>query len=165
MPSLLVAPAEKPIHLVLGKDRVRTLKRGHPWVYRDALDSLPPARSGAMALLKDRSGEILAKGFYDPASALAFRVCALQERLDTTLVEQRLARALHLRQRLQFGAPPSPRDGRRITGREPTTGYRLLNGEGDGLPGLVCDVYGNTAVLKLDGDGPEGFYDPEGVAR
>jgi 23S rRNA G2069 N7-methylase RlmK/C1962 C5-methylase RlmI len=30
----------------------------------------------------------------------------------------------------------------------------LLNGEGDLLPGLVCDVYGSSAVLKLDGDGP-----------
>jgi 23S rRNA G2069 N7-methylase RlmK/C1962 C5-methylase RlmI len=32
-------------------------------------------------------------------------------------------------------------------------GYRLLNGEGDLLPGLVCDVYGSSAVLKLDGEG------------
>jgi 23S rRNA (cytosine1962-C5)-methyltransferase len=43
-------------------------------------------------------------------------------------------------------------------------GYRLLNGEGDLLPGLVCDVYGSSAVLKLDGDGPAGFYDAKGIA-
>jgi 23S rRNA (cytosine1962-C5)-methyltransferase len=43
-------------------------------------------------------------------------------------------------------------------------GYRLLNGEGDLLPGLVCDVYGSSAVLKLDGDGPAGFYDVKGIA-
>lgn len=43
-------------------------------------------------------------------------------------------------------------------------GYRLLNGEGDLLPGLVCDVYGDTAVIKLDGDGPSGFYDVQGIA-
>jgi hypothetical protein len=40
------------------------------------------------------------------------------------------------------------------------TGYRLLNGEGDLLPGLVCDVYGNTAVLKLDGE--VSFFNGEG---
>jgi 23S rRNA (cytosine1962-C5)-methyltransferase len=36
---------------------------------------------------------------------------------------------------------------------EHTTGYRLINGEGDGLPGLVCDIYADVAVLKLDGPG------------
>lgn len=43
-------------------------------------------------------------------------------------------------------------------------GYRLVNGEGDGLPGLVVDVYGDTAVMKLDGAGPAGFYDGAGIA-
>lgn len=46
-----------------------------------------------------------------------------------------------------------------------TAGYRLLNGEGDLLPGLVCDIYGSSAVIKLDGDGPSGFYDVQGVAE
>lgn len=46
----------------------------------------------------------------------------------------------------------------------PLPGYRLLNGEGDLLPGLVCDVYSSSAVLKLDGDGPAGFYDAKGIA-
>jgi 23S rRNA (cytosine1962-C5)-methyltransferase len=44
-------------------------------------------------------------------------------------------------------------------------GYRLINGEGDLLPGLVCDVYEDTAVLKLDGEGPAGFYNVEGIAE
>jgi 23S rRNA (cytosine1962-C5)-methyltransferase len=43
-------------------------------------------------------------------------------------------------------------------------GYRLVNGEGDGLPGLVIDVYSDTAVIKLDGDGPAAFYSAEGLA-
>lgn len=47
----------------------------------------------------------------------------------------------------------------------PYVGYRLINGEGDLLPGLVCDVYGDTAVLKLDGEGPAGFYDTAGIAE
>ncbi len=33
-----------------------------------------------------------------------------------------------------------------------------VNGEGDGLPGLVIDVYGDTAVLQVDGDAPDGFW-------
>ncbi len=44
-------------------------------------------------------------------------------------------------------------------------GYRVLNGEGEGLPGLVCDVYGDTAVFKLDGDGPAGFYNVQAISK
>lgn len=63
-----------------------------------------------MAILKDKRGTILAKGFYDPDSKLAFRVCALQsERLDDALVASRLHRALALR-RMLF-------DGRDTTGK------------------------------------------------
>jgi len=48
---------------------------------------------------------------------------------------------------------------------EATTGYRLMNGEGDAAPGLVVDIYGGTAVLKLDGAGPCGFWQAEGIAE
>lgn len=141
---------ERPVHLVLVKDTRRTLKRGHPWVYQDNLKTLPSARPGSLALLKYKDGEILAKGFYDPKSKLAFRVLSLRERLDNELLATRLSQAVTLRQHLLQSTL--------------TTGHRLVNGEGDGLPGLVCDLYDKTAVLKLDGDGPEGFYNIEGVA-
>jgi 23S rRNA (cytosine1962-C5)-methyltransferase len=55
---------------------------------------------------------------------------------------------------------------------EGTTAYRLINGEGDFLPGLVCDVYGSTAlttsgstaVVQFDGRGPSEFYNKEQIA-
>lgn len=57
--------------------------------------------AGSLALVKTKEGDIVAKGFYDPTSALAFRVCAVKERrLDDQLLELRLHRALQLRQRL-----------------------------------------------------------------
>lgn len=46
-----------------------------------------------------------------------------------------------------------------------TNAYRVLNGEGDGLPGLVCDLYNDTAVIKCDGAGAEGFYDVNALAE
>jgi len=48
---------------------------------------------------------------------------------------------------------------------EQTTAFRLFNGEGDGLPGLVCDVYGDAAVIRLDGEGPGNFWDARGIAE
>jgi 23S rRNA (cytosine1962-C5)-methyltransferase len=103
-------------------------------------------------LLDNKKGREIAQGFYDPHSPLAFRVCTvdLTEQLDDTWAEKRMSRALTLRQ-LLFD--------------DQTTGFRLFNGEGDGLPGLICDVYGDTAVVQFDGAGPGGFWDSQGVAH
>ena len=46
-----------------------------------------------------------------------------------------------------------------------TDAFRLVNGEGDLLPGLICDVYGRVAVLQFDGTGPREFAWPSGFER
>lgn len=142
-----------PIRLTLSRDLTRSLRRGHPWVFQDALRSTPAASPGAHAALADKRGKGLARGFYDPTSPLAFRVCTVKrkEALDDAWAKARLEAALTLR--------------RAVIDPKLTTGYRLVNGEGDGLPGLVIDVYGESAVVKLDGPGPEGFWAPAGIAK
>jgi 23S rRNA (cytosine1962-C5)-methyltransferase len=142
-----------PIKLRLARNLVRSLKRGHPWVFADALRQRPPAPPGAQALLLDnKKGREIARGFYDDRSPLAFRVCTVKpgQVLDNRWAQKKLERALGLR---------------RILFDETTTGFRLFNGEGDGLPGLVCDVYGQAAVIQLDGAGPAGFWRVRGVAQ
>jgi 23S rRNA (cytosine1962-C5)-methyltransferase len=139
--------------LRLGRDLVRVLKRGHPWVFAEALRCRPDAPPGTPAILLDsKRGRPVARGFYDPTSPVAFRACTVDDRepLDDAWAQRRLDLAWQLRQRL-FD--------------DQTTGYRLFNGEGDGLPGLVADVYGDTAVLRLDGDAAAGFWHTEGVAE
>uniref|UniRef100_A0A0G4FFS7 S-adenosylmethionine-dependent methyltransferase domain-containing protein n=1 Tax=Chromera velia CCMP2878 TaxID=1169474 RepID=A0A0G4FFS7_9ALVE len=102
--------------------------------------------------------------------------------VSSSLIASRLERALDLRERL-FGVsshlmlrPPSlsPSPSRSLEevsserereGVSVTTGYRLVNGEGDGLPGLVIDRYGPYAVVRLDGAGPAGFYDGGGIGQ
>ncbi len=141
-----------PLHLRLGRDLARLIKRGHPWVYAEALRERPPASPGAPAILLDnKKGQELARGFYDPRSPLAFRVCTTTpgEALNERWAEKSLSRALALRHSL-FD--------------ERTSGFRLFNGEGDGLPGLVGDIYGDAAVLQLDGAGPNGFWNSAGIA-
>ena len=154
----LITPHQGPlIKLRLARDLVRTLKRGHPWVFADALhrlDARQPAISpGAHAILFDKKRRKIAKGFYTPHSPLAFRVCSLEpdEPLNDTWAGQRMARAVSLR-RLLFD-------------NQKTTGFRLFNGEGDSLPGLICDIYGDTAVIQLDGAGPGGFWHAQGIAN
>ena len=159
----LIASSESPLVLRLNRDLARTIKRGHPWVYADALRDLPRASSGTPAVLLDnKKGQPVAIGFYDPASPLAFRVCDATglSKLDDRWAERRLREALTLRASLF---------DEQTTGEQPrfkqTTGYRLLNGEGDGAPGLVVDVYGSAAVMKLDGAGPCGFWNASEIAN
>ena len=150
--ALLRAPAAEAVALTLSRDLARSLRRGHPWVFADALRDLPPAPPGAPALLHDGRGRPLARGFYDASSPLAFRACTALpgQAVDESWAQARLEQAMALR---------------RACLDEDTSGYRLLNGEGDGLPGLVCDVYGETAVLRLDGAGPAAFWDAGAVAE
>ncbi len=142
-----------PLKLRLARNLTRSVKRGHPWVFADALRSLPAAPAGAQAVLLDnKKGREIARGFYDPNSPLAFRVCRVEQgqALDEIWAKAQMRRALELR---------------RSFFDEQTTGFRLFNGEGDGLPGLVCDVYGDAAVIRLDGEGASGFWDAQGIAE
>ena len=130
------------------------IKRGHPWVYGDALRELPKAPAGSPAVLLDnRKGQPVARGFYDPGCPVALRICETDPdlKLDDRWAERRLKAALTLR--------------RLFSASGQTTGFRLFNGEGDGLPGLVADVYADTAVVKLDGEGPIGFWQVNEIAQ
>ena len=149
--SFFLSDQQQPVRLNLSRDRTRMLKQGYPWIYRDWLADLPQAPAGTRAMVRDKDGSLLAFGMYDPVGPLAVRVCALErERLDDDLILAKLQAALALRQSL-FDATT-------------TTGFRLINGEGDGLPGLTCDLYAGHAVLKLDGDAPAAFWNADAVA-
>lgn len=150
--TLLQPRSDQPVQLRLARDLTRAIKRGHPWVYAEALRQLPLAPPGTQAVLLDnKKGREIGRGFYDPHSPLALRICTTEpgEILNERWAQKRLERALALRRTLF--------DGR-------TTGFRLFNGEGDGLPGLIADLYGDSAVLQLDGAGPAGFWDAAGIA-
>jgi 23S rRNA (cytosine1962-C5)-methyltransferase len=145
--------SSSPIKLQLSRNLVKMVKRGHAWIYPDALRKLPNAPQGSHAILLDnRGGREIAKGYYDPAGAIALRICSTQtgENLDEAWAERQFNLALEIRNRLFDNS---------------TTGYRLFNGEGDGLPGLVCDVYDSSAVLKFDGEAAESFWDAQGIGE
>jgi len=149
--SRLVAAPGAVVRVKLTRDLRRTIRRGHPWIFSNAVRVPADAEPGAIALIGDKSGRPLAVGYVDPEGPLAIRVCSAEPKvhLDDAWASGRLERALALRRGLFDGD---------------TTGYRAVNGEGDGLPGLVFDVYGETGVLKLDGPIAERFWDAPGIA-
>jgi 23S rRNA (cytosine1962-C5)-methyltransferase len=112
---------------------------GHPWVYAQAVDRVEGgATAGDEVSVVDPRGNVLGKGFYSPGSAIPVRLLVRDEktRLDAAFFHARVERAVALRASL--GLPS-----------EQTTGFRLIHAEGDGLPGLVVDRYGDVLAVQL----------------
>jgi 23S rRNA (cytosine1962-C5)-methyltransferase len=126
--------------LRLTRTSAAAVKRGHPWVYREGLARPPKGlATGASVELADEEGAFLARGLWDASSPIAVRVFdrARGPALDGAALAARVTAAI------------ARRDGR-FDGE--TTAYRLCNGEGDRVPGLVIDRYAEVAVLRLDTD-------------
>jgi 23S rRNA (cytosine1962-C5)-methyltransferase len=134
--------------IFLIKELQRHLRAGHPWVFSDAVRVPPKTSAGVVTLCEPGpKARFVAYGLYQAESALAFRVLSLQESMipDEAMIERRLQSARSLRQHL-------------IDPTE-TNAYRLIHGEGDLLPGVICDIYGEVAVLKYDSAVARAFYD------
>jgi 23S rRNA (cytosine1962-C5)-methyltransferase len=128
--------------IILKKGRDATLRHGHPWVFSGALASVEgnPA-PGDVVLAVDAGGQPLALGFFKTGD-IAFRLLtdAPAARIDTDFWRLRIARALALRRQV---VPPE------------TDACRLVNAEGDGMPGLVVDRYGDFLALSIGTAGME----------
>jgi 23S rRNA (cytosine1962-C5)-methyltransferase len=141
---------EQKLKIKLARNLRRLIMRGHPWVYRDALAAAPRAERAQICQVSDAKGD-LAWALYDPHGPLSLRILSLEKNPPSnSLFERRFARAWELRRPVRS---------------ERTTCFRLFNGEGDLLPGLVCDVYGTVAVVQFDGQGPGEFWDRALIAR
>ncbi len=118
-----------------------TVRRGHPWVYRQGVARAPVGLStGDVVDIVDEAGSHLGAGLWDAISPIAARVYEHDRavRVDVASIARRFDRALELRDAL-FPAGSG------------TTAFRLCNGEGDRIPGLVVDRYGEVAIVRLDG--------------
>ena len=142
-------PAPAPV--VLRKDLARSIRRGHPWIYRDALIAPEGMEDGDVVEVRTRDGRPIARGFWDTWSPIAVRVLESggpghRYSPADTLVQQRLRDALE----------------RRLGGLDlsMTNAFRWVHGEADLLPGVHIDVYADAAVVRFDGEGARAFYEP-----
>jgi 23S rRNA (cytosine1962-C5)-methyltransferase len=125
------------VHLKPG--HVQPIWAGHPWVYAQAIDRVEGGvTAGDEVGVVDPHGKLLGRGFYSPRSAIPVRLLVRDAttRLDGAFFRARIERAIALRQRL--GLPS-----------EQTTGFRLVHSEGDGLPGLIVDRFGDVLVIQF----------------
>ncbi|HTD51449.1 MAG TPA: class I SAM-dependent rRNA methyltransferase [Thermoanaerobaculia bacterium] len=123
------------IRLRLKPGREESVLRRHPWLFSGAVASTEGDGSDGQAEVVSSRGEPLGRGAYSPESQIVARLWTFDSRpLDAELFSERFLAARRLRERVV----PSE-----------TTGYRLLNSEGDGCPGVVLDRYGDVALLEL----------------
>jgi 23S rRNA (cytosine1962-C5)-methyltransferase len=129
---------ESTARVILRKGRARPLWFGHPWVYANAIDRVEgSADPGDVVTLVDQDARIIGRGLYNPRSQIPVRLVTREdEPIDAAFFRRRIQAAAAVRARL--GLPSKATDS-----------YRLVNSEGDELPGLVIDVYGDAAVVQV----------------
>ena len=119
--------------LKLKKKEERRVLRGHPWVFSNELQAVPAdAVPGELVDVTDSSGAFIGRGYVNPRSLIAVRILTrLREEIDEAFFAKRIGRARDLRSALGFGES-----------------FRAVFSEGDGLPGLIADKYGDTFVVQ-----------------
>jgi 23S rRNA (cytosine1962-C5)-methyltransferase len=125
--------------VVLKSGHVQPVWAGHPWVYAQAVERLEGgAMHGEEVTVVDPRGNFLGRGFYSSSSAIAVRILTRSkgETLDAQFFRRRIEHAANARRTL--GLPS-----------EETDGFRLVHAEGDGLPGLVVDRFGDVVSVQL----------------
>jgi 23S rRNA (cytosine1962-C5)-methyltransferase len=129
--------------VVLLPGRDRSVRRRHPWVLSGAVARLEGApEPGAWVRVVSAEGEALGHGHWSPHSQIRVRLLRFgKDAADDELVSARIAEAVARR-----AADPLLAD---------TDAVRLVNAEGDGLPGLVADRYGDLVVARLSTAGME----------
>jgi 23S rRNA (cytosine1962-C5)-methyltransferase len=126
-----------PSRIVLKRGREGPVRGGNPWIFSQAIERVEPAAvaAGDIVAVQDHAGALLGMGYFNPATTIAVRMLAWGETAAIEeLVVRRLRSALELRRRFV---------------RADTDAYRLVNGDGDGLSGVVVDRFGDVLVMQL----------------
>jgi 23S rRNA (cytosine1962-C5)-methyltransferase len=126
------------LRLLPGRDKA--VREGHPWIFSGAIAAVEAIGDGSpavapLARVFDAAGHFLGLGFYSPRSQIRVRMLGQRvERADQAFFAERLREAMALRRAVLPAA---------------TTGYRLLNAEGDGVPGWTVDRFGDALVSQI----------------
>lgn len=130
--------SDKRIAVRVTPDALRHVKRGHPWVFDGSIVSESfSGEAGDLAVIFDSDRKFAAIGLYDPRSPIRIRVLhrGRPATINRDFWREKVSEALGARADLAAG--------------NWTTGYRIINGENDGFPGLVVDRYAEVLVLKV----------------
>ena len=132
------------IKIVLKSGKEQSIRRFHPWVFSGAIKKMygTPAE-GDLVDVFDNKDTFLAVGHYQPSS-IAVRILSFKQEIpDVGFFREKIKRAIEYRRAI--GIIDNPQ----------INVFRLIHGEGDGLPGLIVDYYNGVAVMQMHSIG---FY-------
>jgi 23S rRNA (cytosine1962-C5)-methyltransferase len=125
------------IQITLKPGKEQSLLRFHPWVFSGAIKKMGGTPSeGELVKVVSHEGVFLAIGHYQIGSITVRVVSFADTAIDYTFWKEKLSHAYNMRAALG------------LAGSTTTNVYRLVHGEGDGMPGLIIDMYGDTAVMQ-----------------
>ena len=108
------------------------MERGHPWVFRSDVERVQGIEPGRLVPVDGARGRRLGFAFYSSRSEITLRMVSRAESLPPTWLEDRIAAAVRWRETVAAGA----------------SACRLIHGEGDGIPSLIVDRYGQHLVVQ-----------------
>ena len=128
------------VRLLRGKEDA--VRRFHPWIFSGAIHSAAEGlQAGDTVTVTDYDGNILGTGFCESDSIAVKMLCFDNRKIDEWFFLDKLNHALEVRKRMGLVNNPH------------TNCYRLIHSEGDGLAGLIIDIYGHTAVVQAQTEG------------
>ncbi|MBA3721158.1 MAG: class I SAM-dependent rRNA methyltransferase [Parachlamydiaceae bacterium] len=129
--------------VVLKPGKEKAILHKHHWIFSGAVQSSPSFKDGEFLPVYASNSNLLGSAYFNRKSNIIGRMVAFDATPPLKAIQHALDRAIAFRKTL-FNF-------------EKTNAYRLVNGEGDGLPGLVIDIYDNVAVMQLSTKGMDGL--------
>jgi 23S rRNA (cytosine1962-C5)-methyltransferase len=132
------------IKIILKSGKEQSVRRYHPWIFSGAIKKMSGnPGEGDLVDVYDNKDTFLAVGHYQPSS-IAIRILSFEQvEPDVDFFREKIRKAIKYRESLG------------IIGNPDLNVFRLIHAEGDGLPGLIIDVYNGVAVMQMHS---VGFY-------
>lgn len=128
--------------ITLKPGKEQSILRKHPWVFSGAIAKMDNiAKSGDVVEVCDHRGQFLGAGHFSEGSITVRIFSFTSDFQEADFWTKKIRAAFEVRQKLG------------LVGNSETTIYRLVHAEGDGLPGLIIDIYGKTAVIQTHSAG------------
>ena len=124
------------IQVIIKQSKAKLIQNRHPWIFSGAIHKIPPVEEGSIVRVEIQSGDFVGFAFVNPKSDIVLRMLSYHPEFKAKgFVKNRLLAAA--------------KEKAILVPKKTSNAFRLVNAEADGLPGLIIDIYNDTAVLQI----------------